>query len=298
MTGRLAQHVVGVRFTTGGKVYHFDAAKFQEIVQGDLVVVETSRGIQLGEVTQLIQDEKTIKKGRLRPIMRLATPVDLLTRQTRKCQEKAAVEQCQTRLRESGMHTAKVVTTEFSYDGERVTVLVSSEGEQKLDLKAIRQKISGVLRDKTIDVRQIGPRDVAKVIGGMGACGIENRCCSRFLTDFCSISIRMAKEQGISLTPTEITGICGRLRCCLNYEYEHYAAMRKGLPKKNKKVNTPMGIGKVVEVLTLKEAVLVDLPEAGVKEFSKEEISPVDPSQVPQEKKDRPRPAGKRSRSK
>ena len=148
------------------------------------------------------------------------------------------------------------------------------------------------------DVRQIGPRDVAKVIGGMGACGIENRCCSRFLTDFCSISIRMAKEQGISLTPTEITGICGRLRCCLNYEYEHYAAMRKGLPKKNKKVNTPMGIGKVVEVLTLKEAVLVDLPEAGVKEFSKEEISPVDPSQVPQEKKDRPRPAGKRSRSK
>ena len=296
--GNKQASVVGVRFTTGGKVYHFDAAKNQEIAQGDLVVVETTRGIQLGEVTQLIEDQKSIKKGRLRPIMRLATPVDLLTRQSRKCQEKSAVNQCQTRLRESGMHIVKVVATEFSYDGERVTVLVSSEGEQKLDLKTIRQKISSLFRDKTIDVRQIGPRDVAKVIGGLGACGIENRCCSRFLTDFCSISIRMAKEQGISLTPTEITGICGRLRCCLNYEYEHYAAKRKGMPKKNKKINTPMGIGKVVEVLTLKEAVLVDIPGSGVKEFSREEISPLDPSQVHQENKEKPRQAPRKPRSK
>ena len=290
--------VVGVRFSSGGKIYHFDAAGFQEITEGDFVVVETSRGIQLGEVTQLIQDAKTIKKGRLRSIMRLATPADLLLRQTRKCQEKAAVHHRQTRLRESGMHTAKVVTTEFSHDGERVTVLVSSEGEQKLDLKAIRQKISSLFRDETIEIRQIGPRDVAKVIGGLGACGIENRCCSRFLTDFCSISIRMAKEQGISLTPTEITGICGRLRCCLNYEYEHYAEMRKGLPKKNKRVNTPLGIGKVVEVLTLKETVLVDIPETGIKEFSKEEISAADPTQFPQEKKDKPHQAGRPPRTK
>jgi cell fate regulator YaaT (PSP1 superfamily) len=121
-------------------------------------------------------------------------------------------------------------------------------------------------------MRQIGPRDVAKYIGGMGACGLEQRCCSRFLNEFSSISIRMAKDQGISLTPTEITGMCGRLRCCLIYEFEAYAEARKGLPKKNKRIQTPEGEGKVIDVYPLAGRIRVDIPEVGMREYTREQF--------------------------
>ncbi|NUM49291.1 MAG: hypothetical protein HUU38_31710 [Anaerolineales bacterium] len=126
------------------------------------------------------------------------------------------------------------------------------------------------------EFRLIGPRDVAKILGGMGACGLETRCCSTFLTEFSPVSIKMAKAQGIALTPSEITGMCGRLRCCLIYEYEQYVEARKTLPKLNKRVITPLGEGKVVNVLPLKQAVLVDVPEKGLTEFLKHEIEPWD----------------------
>jgi len=124
-----------------------------------------------------------------------------------------------------------------------------------------------------VDLRQIGPRDVAKLICGMGACGLETRCCCKFLTDFSSISIRMAKEQGISLTPTEITGMCGRLRCCLIYEYQQYVDARQQLPKRNKRVMTPKGEGRVVDIIPLQGKVLVEVQELGVLEFLKDEIT-------------------------
>ena len=127
-----------------------------------------------------------------------------------------------------------------------------------------------------VELRQIGPRDVAKLLGGMGACGLESRCCSRFLTDFSPISIKMAKEQGISLTPQEITGICGRLRCCLVYEYEQYVIARKELPKRNKLVITPIGEGKVVDVNPIQMRVRVDIPNTGVREFNADQIQPKD----------------------
>jgi len=128
-----------------------------------------------------------------------------------------------------------------------------------------------------VDFRQIGPRDVAKIIGGMGACGLETRCCSMFLTEFSPISIKMAKAQGISLNPQEITGMCGRLRCCLVYEYEEYAKARKELPKVKKRVMTPLGEGRVVEVLPLKQAVIVLLERDERRaEFLKHEIEPYD----------------------
>ncbi len=130
-------------------------------------------------------------------------------------------------------------------------------------------------RQAQLELRQIGPRDVAKIIAGMGACGLPMRCCSKFLTDFSSISIKMAKEQGISLTPAEITGMCGRLRCCLIYEYSHYHENRKMLPKRNKKVMTPVGEGKVVDVLPLKMAAIVDVPEVGRKEFNHADMIPM-----------------------
>jgi cell fate regulator YaaT (PSP1 superfamily) len=129
-------------------------------------------------------------------------------------------------------------------------------------------------------MRQIGPRDVAKIIGGMGACGLETRCCSQFLTDFSPISIKMAKEQGISLTPNEITGMCGRLRCCLIYEYDQYVEARKNLPKRNKRVVTPRGEGKVVDVLPMNNKVIVLLEGEEGKRFTEifdlEELQPWD----------------------
>jgi len=122
-----------------------------------------------------------------------------------------------------------------------------------------------------VELRQVGPRDVAKLIGGMGACGIP-RCCSTHLTDFSPISIKMAKAQGISLNPSEITGMCGRLRCCLMYEYDQYVEAIKTLPKRKKKVITPMGEGRVVQILPLRQTVIVDIPEIGPRQFTKEEL--------------------------
>ena len=125
-------------------------------------------------------------------------------------------------------------------------------------------------------MRQIGPRDVAKIIGGMGACGMESRCCSIFLTEFSPISIKMAKEQGISLTPSEITGMCGRLRCCLIYEYQQYVEARKTLPKRKKRVITPQGEGKVIDTYPLKDSVLVEVEGIGREEFGRLDIQPWD----------------------
>jgi cell fate regulator YaaT (PSP1 superfamily) len=137
-------------------------------------------------------------------------------------------------------------------------------------------------------MRQVGPRDVAKILGGMGACGLEERCCSRFLTEFSPISIKMAKAQGISLNPQEITGMCGRLRCCLVYEYEQYVEARKHLPKRNKRVVTPMGEGRVYDVLPLKDAVIVVFEDGKRAEFLKHEVQPYDELKALEAKADAP----------
>ncbi len=145
------------------------------------------------------------------------------------------------------------------------------------------------LKDSRVDFRQIGPRDVAKIIGGMGACGLETRCCSMFLSEFSPISIKMAKAQGISLNPQEITGMCGRLRCCLVYEYEQYVEARKQLPKVKKRVVTPLGEGKVVEVNPLRQAVTVLLADENRRvEFLKHEIEPYDELKALENKADKP----------
>jgi cell fate regulator YaaT (PSP1 superfamily) len=139
--------------------------------------------------------------------------------------------------------------------------------------------MQAVYPNQQVGVRQIGPRDVAKLLGGMGACGLETRCCSMFLTEFSPVSIKMAKEQGISLNPDEITGMCGRLRCCLVYEYEQYVAARKTLPKRNKQVLTPKGQGKVVDVNPLKESVFVEVKEGEdfrTYEFMKADLQPAE----------------------
>ncbi|PKN89613.1 MAG: stage 0 sporulation protein, partial [Chloroflexi bacterium HGW-Chloroflexi-7] len=271
-----APSIVGVRFSKVGKIYHFDARKIEALRLGDVVVVETSRGWQLGEVVVMVAEPVAPPEGTWKTLDRLATPKDLMQRQNWQAKEQDVVEVARKRLKELRLQGVKIIFSEYSYDGSKLTIFFSSDSEDKVDLKSMRSDMQRVYGPAQVELRQIGPRDVAKVLGGMGACGLETRCCSKFITEFSSISIRMAKEQGISLTPTEITGMCGRLRCCLIYEYDNYVEARKLLPKKNKRVITPDGTGKVIDVSPIREMVLVELPEIGRKEYHKDVLKPAD----------------------
>jgi cell fate regulator YaaT (PSP1 superfamily) len=281
-------NVIGVRFVKTGKIYHFDASGVEKVKVGDSVVVETSRGWQIGQVAQLIENPDAPPEGYWKKVDRLANARDLAMRQSWQLKEAEVITAARQRVKELSLEGIRIVTAEYSIDGVRLTIFFSSETEDKVDLKSFRQDIQRQYAPSQVEVRQMGPRDVAKLFGGMGACGLENRCCSRFLTEFSSISIKMAKEQGISLTPTEITGMCGRLRCCLIYEYELYVKARLELPKRNKRVVTPLGEGKVVDVNPLREMILVELPEVGVRQFNKDEIQPADELEALQKKAQNP----------
>ncbi len=267
--------VVGVRFSKVGKVYHFESNGLTDIKVGDMVVVETSRGWQLGQVAQIIENAEKPPEG-WKPIDRLATPRDLLLRQMWQQKEAEVVAKCRSKAEDLRLSGIKIIMAEYSFDGSRLTILFSSETEEKFDLKSLRGDLQKMFAPSQVDLRQIGPRDVAKVMCGMGACGLETRCCCAFLTEFSSISIRMAKEQNISLTPSEITGMCGRLRCCLIYEYDQYVDARKALPRRNKRVRTPLGEGKVVDIIPMRDMVVVDLPGEGRREFLGSEVTLVD----------------------
>ncbi|HSQ25947.1 MAG TPA: regulatory iron-sulfur-containing complex subunit RicT [Anaerolineales bacterium] len=269
-------NIVGIRFQKIGKVYYFDSSSCPDLQVGDFAVVETSRGRQLGEVIQLVPDASRPQEGSYKPIHHKATPRDLVMRQIWQKKEIEAMIHCRARVSEFGILGVKIVAAEFTFDGSRLSFLYSTEGEAKVDLRNLRNAMQRLYPRSHVEMRQIGPRDVAKIIGGMGACGLETRCCSMFLTDFSPISIKMAKEQGISLTPTEITGMCGRLRCCLVYEYEQYVEARKTLPKRNKRVITILGEGKVVDIYPLRQSVIVELENGERKEFPADELQPWD----------------------
>jgi len=264
--------IVGVRFQKGGKIYHFSAGEVADLRPMEYVVVETSRGLQVGQVTHYIENPTPPPDGAWKAVQRRATPRDLVTRQLWQEKEAAVVAACRQKVAELKLADLKIVAAEYSLDGSRLTVSYCTEAGDKLDLRPLRKAIARLYPQTQVELHQIGPRDVAKMLGGMGACGLECRCCTAFLTDFSPISIKMAKDQSISLTPTEITGMCGRLRCCLVYEYEQYAEGRKNLPKKGKLVITSLGEGKIVEVLPLKGAVLVELPSGARHEFTKDEF--------------------------
>jgi cell fate regulator YaaT (PSP1 superfamily) len=271
-----APTIVGVRFSRVGKIYHFDASKIGTVSVGDVIVVETSRGWQLGTVAVKVQNPQLPPEGSWKAIDRLATPRDLLLRQSWQAKEDDVVQYCKTRTRELRLPGVKIIFAEYSYDGSRLSIFFSSDSEDKVELKSLRPDMQKAYAPSQVELRQIGPRDVAKYLGGMGACGLECRCCAQFITEFSSISIRMAKEQGISLTPAEITGMCGRLRCCLIYEYENYVEARKTLPKRNKRVITPDGEGKVVDLQPLREVVVVEFPESGRREYHKSDVKPAE----------------------
>lgn len=251
--------IVGIRFSKVGKAYHFDATLIPDLMVGESVIVDTVRGRQIGEVIQQIENPSTPPEGTWKAIERRATPADLVLRQTWAQGQTEAMINGRARASELQLAGVKVVAAEYSFDGSRLTFMFSTETEDKVDLKSLRKDMQKLYPQTQVEMRQIGPRDVAKLLGGMGACGLESRCCSKFLTEFSPISIKMAKEQGISLTPTEITGMCGRLRCCLIYEYDQYVAARKELPKRGKRVVTPDGEGKVLDSYPMRNVVLVEL---------------------------------------
>ena len=264
--------IVGVRFSKISKSYNFDATAFEDVKLGDFVVVQTTRGWQLGEIVDVIEDISTLELDKVKKIERKATESDLKKRVEIEENEQEANMRIAKCIRELNVEGMKFIYTEISFDGNCITFHYTSEDDKITNFKRMQDSLKKDFPKHKINFHKIGPRDAAKYFGGMGACGLEIRCCARFLTDFDSISIRMAKTQGISLTPTDITGMCERLRCCLNYEYCLYRDSMKGMPKKNKRVMTPKGEGRIRDVYPLRKTVLVSLPEIGVKEFPIEEI--------------------------
>lgn len=269
--------VVAVRFQKLGKLYHFNCASFPEIQSGDNVIVDTARGQQLGQIMGFITPDQELNS--YRAITRPANPRDLLLKQVWDGKTVEALITCREQAARLGSYErCKFVEAQYSYDGASLTILFSAEGDQDrpthVNTNRLRSTLENHYPKTLIELRQIGARDAAKAIGGMGACGIP-RCCSTFLTDFSPISIKMAKAQGISLDPAEITGMCGRLRCCLIYEYEQYVQARKELPKRNKFVGTPHGPGMVLDVLPLQDAVTVLVEEATYL-VTRDQIEPLD----------------------
>jgi cell fate regulator YaaT (PSP1 superfamily) len=247
--------IIGVRFHQGGKVYHFDPAGHDDLVIGDFVVVDTARGRQIGEVVYLTDRDKESAND-LKPILWRATGRDLALRQQWQIKAQEELEEARRHVSEMGLKI-KLATAEYTLDGKQITLLYVTGTKEEAN--KLQRRLRRSIRAR-IELRQIGPRDHARLLNGYGACG-EPRCCSSFLTDFIPISIRMGKAQGVSLTPSEITGMCGRLRCCLSYEHEMYVQASKDMPRRKAHVQTPFGRGKVINLLPLKDVVVVQVQD-------------------------------------
>ena len=269
--------IVGIRFSKIGKNYYFDATHIGDLKIGDHLVVETSRGWQLGELTEIVSDPDVRKNASYKTVDRIATPVDLLKHEELNKKAEKALAECQSLVRGMKLQDVKIITAEFSFDETILSFLFTCESDDVPSLNQVKKSIGKKFSIGRIDFHKIGPRDVAKFYGGMGACGFPMRCCTKFLDRFDSISIRMAKTQGISLTPSDITGMCDRLRCCLAYEHCQYEEALKSMPKRNKMVMTPNGQGKIKDIAPLRECVYVQLAEIGIKEFHISDISDIKP---------------------
>lgn len=267
--------IVGIKFSKIGKNYYFDASKLPEIKIGDSLIVETSRGWQIGELAEIITDPEILKNAAYKPVDRLASSADMVKKEELKEKGDKALAICRLETRNQKFEGVKLISSEISFDEKILSFIFSCESEESPNFNNVKKVLGKNFPNARIDFHKIGPRDVARYFGGMGCCGLENRCCSQFLCNFESISIRMAKKQGISLTPTDITGMCDRLRCCLGYEYCQYIDALQDMPKKNKMVMTPSGKGKITDVAPLRNTVYVYIEEVGIKEFPVSEIQDV-----------------------
>ncbi len=267
--------IVGIKFSEIGKNYYFDASNLEDLKIGDHIIVETSRGWQIGELAEFVDDPKLLKNANYKPVERIANENDLRKKEELERRGEEALQICLDELNNIGLKGVKVISAEYSFDSKILSFLYSTSTEKSPDLADLKNAVEKRIQDIRIDFHKIGPRDAAKFFGGMGACGLETRCCAQFLCGFESISIRMAKKQGVSLTPSDITGMCDRLRCCLNYEYCQYVEAIKEMPRKNRLVTTPKGIGKVKDIAPLRKTVYVQLDDIGLKEFDVGEIEEV-----------------------
>ena len=246
--------VVGVRFKKAGKIYYFDPADMN-IQKDTYVVVETARGIEFGECVIGIKEisENDIVAP-LKSVLRIATEEDINKHFKNKDKEKDAFEICLKKIQEHGL-TMKLIDVEYTFDNNKVIFYFTADG--RVDFRELVKDLATIFKTR-IELRQIGVRDEAKMLGGLGPCG-RTLCCSTFLGDFASVSIKMAKEQNLSLNPTKISGICGRLMCCLNYEQSTYEDIRKRMPKVGSIVKTSEGTGEVFSNNIVKESVKVKL---------------------------------------
>lgn len=266
--------IIGIRFQKLGKMYHFKVGNVTDLEPGDHVVVKTQRGRQLGQVITYVDPKEVFKLKGMKSVQRKATPRDMVMKQVWEAKELDALISCREKAKQLNIKDAKFVKADYSFDGSWLTIQYASENK-KLNVRSLQKALSDTYKVR-VEMRGIGPRDMAKILGGHGACGAP-RCCSTFLTEFSPVSIRMAKEQGISLSPQEITGMCGRLRCCLVFEYEQYVEARKQLPKRGKRIGTPYGEGKVIDIRALRESVIVAVGEERKRhEVFRHEIEPLE----------------------
>lgn len=244
--------IIGVKFNNGGKVYYFDPKGIQ-VKAGESVLAETTHGVEMGKVVlanRMVEESEIVSP--LKPILRIATEADFQQREENKEKEKEAFRLAVEKIAEHKLDM-KLVDAEYTFDRSKILFYFTADG--RVDFRELVKSLAGIFRTR-IELRQIGVRDEARQLGSYGICG-RYLCCSSFLNDFHPVSIKMAKEQGLSLNPTKISGVCGRLMCCLQYEEEAYEDMIRRLPRRGDKVDTPAGVGVVAEVATLKGAVRV-----------------------------------------
>lgn len=246
--------VVGVSFKKVGKVYFFDPGG-HDLYEGDFVIAETSRGVEFGQVMSEVRDvpEHEIVPP-LRKVLRKATAEDLEREEANAEKEKKAFATCQRRIERHDL-PMKLIEADYCFDGSQVTFYFSAE--TRVDFRELVKDLAGSLKAK-VQLHQVGVRDEAKLFGGMGTCG-RPLCCATFLNDFEPVSMKMAKEQSLFLNPIKFSGICGKLMCCLKFEYPIYKEVKSRLPSVGSMVETPRGPGKVVEVDVIKESLCVDL---------------------------------------
>jgi cell fate regulator YaaT (PSP1 superfamily) len=262
--------VVGIRFKDSGKTYFFDPNGFNTLTQGDSVIVETVRGLELAKVAYAPHDvDQSEVVGDLRPVIRRAEQSDFDRMRLLAERHDEVMARCAEKIGEHNL-AMRLVKAEYSFDGSRLTFYFTAD--KRIDFRALVRDLARTFRTR-IELRQIGPRDEAKLLGGIGPCG-RLLCCATFLPDYARVSIKMAKDQDLPLNPSKISGVCGRLLCCLSYEHEQYLDIKAELPRKGAWVQTPDGPGEVVVVNVVRETVTVELAGSGVhEEFSPTQIS-------------------------
>jgi cell fate regulator YaaT (PSP1 superfamily) len=260
--------VIGVRFKKAGKIYYFDPDTF-DIQVNSFVIVETARGIEYGKaVTPIKQVEENDVVLPLKKVLRQANEKDRLTVAENKTAAKEALDVCVQKINEHQLDM-KLVDVEYTFDRNKVIFYFTAEG--RVDFRDLVKDLAAIFRTR-IELRQIGVRDEAKMLGGIGPCG-RMLCCSTFLGDFEPVSIKMAKDQNLSLNPAKISGVCGRLMCCLKYENDNYETAKKELPDIGESILTPNGKGRVIGLNILERLIQVDLYEAEtVTEFTLDEL--------------------------